>query len=756
MSVLGNAVQRREDPRFLRGRGRFVADVPAPGATYAVWVRSELPHAAIAGVDTTAALGMPGVLGVFTAADIADIDLALTRVPHSFPGLPPAMERPLLAVDRVRYVGEPIAVVVADTRAQAVDAAEAVLVDYTPLTAVVAPTAASADDVVLFPDHGTNVVMSLQTPDAADFGECEVVVGLDLDVVRMSGAPMEARAGIAWWEGERLVHHSSCQGAHPTRDLLARIYGLAPDQVRVIVPDVGGGFGVKSRTYADELTLGALARAVGRPVRWEETRTEHMLANPQGRGQRQRVRIGGTRDGRVTAYQLDVVADAGAYPLIGALLPGMTMRMLTGVYDIANAGFSSVAAVTNTVPTTAFRGAGRPEATVAIERAIDRFASEVGIDPAEVRRRNLLARFTEPHTTAVGTVYDVGDYPAALELALDRAGYAELRSEQAARRRSGDGPLLGVGVATYVEITAGGPSTEHATVELTSHGRFRAVSGATPTGQGHDTTWSMIVADRTGAGLEDVDVVHGDTDLVPAGGLTVGSRSVQIAGATLAEAADDLVEQARRLAADRLEAAMADVVVDVDAGRFHVAGTPAVGLTWSELAAGLDGPLVGTSSFRAAQPTFPSGAHVAVVEVDAETGKVTLERLVGVDDAGTILNPLLAEGQVHGGMAQGAAEVLLEAIDYDADGTPRTTNFADYPVISAAELPMFEVHHMATPTWVNPLGAKGVGESGTIGALPAVYNAVVDAVAHLGVRHLPLPCTPAAVWEAIEKARSST
>ena len=355
----------------------------------------------------------------------------------------------------------------------------------------------------------------------------------------MSGAPIEGRAGIAWWEGDRLVHHSSCQGAHPARDVLAQLYGLDPADVRVVVPDVGGGFGVKSRTYSDEATLGALARHVGRPVRWVETRSEHMLANPQGRGQRQRIRIGGTRDGRITAYQLDVVQDVGAYPLIGALLPGMTMRMLTGVYDIANVGFTARSVVTNKVPTTAFRGAGRPEATVAIERAIDHFAAELGMDPADVRRRNLVPRFLDGYTTGIGTTYDVGDYPASLERALDAAGYDELRATQRRRRADGDGRLLGIGLGAYVEITAGGPSTEHATVALQPDGRFRVVTGATPTGQGHDTTWAMVVADRTGAPLTGVDVVHGDTDLVPAGGLTVGSRSVQVAGATLAEAAGE-------------------------------------------------------------------------------------------------------------------------------------------------------------------------------------------------------------------------
>ena len=467
MSVLGNAVVRLEDPRFVAGGGRFVDDIRVDGAAHAVWVRSDEAHALLVGVDTSEAAALPGVLGVFTAGDVG----LPPTIANLFPNFPAAMERPLLASDRVRYVGEPIAVVVAESKAVAEDAAALVVVEYEPFDAVVDLDDAAADKVLLFPEHGTNVVMRMSSPASADFTDCAVVVALDLPIPRMSGAPMEARAGIAWWEGRRLVHHSSCQGAHPTRDVLARLYGLDPADVRVVVPDVGGGFGVKSRTYSDEATLGALARLVGRPVRWVETRREHMVANPQGRGQQQHIRIGGTRDGRITAYQLDVLQDVGGYPLIGALLPGMTMRMLTGVYDIANVGFSAESVVTNKVPTTAFRGAGRPEATVAIERAVDAFAAEVGMDPADVRRRNLVPRFLDPYTTGIGTTYDVGDFPASFEDALDAAGYSELRAEQARRRAAGDRHLLGIGLGAYVEITAGGPGSEHATVSLGHDGR---------------------------------------------------------------------------------------------------------------------------------------------------------------------------------------------------------------------------------------------------------------------------------------------
>jgi carbon-monoxide dehydrogenase large subunit len=463
------------------------------------------------------------------------------------------------------------------------------------------------------------------------------------------------------------------------------------------------------------------------------------------------VTIGGTRDGRVTAYQLDVVQDAGAYPVMGAFLPAMTQRMLTGVYHLDNVGFSSVSVVTTAAPTTAFRGAGRPEAAVAVERAMDRFAAEIGMDPAEVRRRNLVPRFLEGYTTGIGTRYDVGDYPEALRRVLESAGYDELRAEQARRRAAGDVVQLGVGVSAYVEITAPAPPSEYGSVELQPDGRIRVVSGATPFGQGHDTVWSMIVADRLGVAMDDVEIVRGDTDLVPAGGLTVGSRSVQLAGTAIADASHKLVEAARQVVAELLEAAAEDVIFDAEAGAFHVAGTPSLSVDWKALADRARVPLSAVSDFTASTPTFPFGAHVAVVEVDTVTGQARLVRHVAVDDAGKVLNPMLAEGQVHGGLAQGIAQALLEAIRYDEDGNPVTTNFADYPVISAAELPMFEIVHMETPTYVNELGAKGFGESGTIGAIPAVQNAVIDAVSHFGVRHIDMPLTPERVWRAVQQ-----
>ncbi|HEC08599.1 MAG TPA: xanthine dehydrogenase family protein molybdopterin-binding subunit, partial [Acidimicrobiales bacterium] len=592
----------------------------------------------------------------------------------------------------------------------------------------------------------------LGTPAEADFSGCDVVVEQRLVNQVLAPVPIEGRCAVATWEDGRLIQWASGQGVHPVRDALAEAYGLDPSQVRVIGQDVGGSFGAKSGAYPEEVLLGHLARTVGRPVRWTESRTENMTGLGHGRGQVQYLRVGGTREGKITAYQLKVIQQAGAYPEMGAVLPFMTQTMLTGVYDWENAGISSVSVVTNTTPLVAYRGAGRPEAAAAVERGVDLFATEIGMDPAEVRRLNMIPEFHTPHTTAVGTTYDVGAYEAALDLALDAAGYTELRAEQERRRRQGARRVLGIGISTYVEITAFSGGGEFASVELRSDGSVLTRTGSSPFGQGHYTSWAMIVSERTGLPLDRIEVFHGDTDEVAEGGTTGGSRSLQIAGSSVHDAATKLVEMARERAADILEADPSDVVVDTTAGVFHVAGTPALQISWAEVAAADDEALVAVSDFAAEGATFPFGAHVAVVEVDLDTGGTEMVRMVAVDDAGTMLNPLLVEGQVHGGLAQGVAQALLEEFRYDEDGNPLTVNLADYPIPSAAELPSFERIPMETPTFMNPLGAKGIGESGTIGATPAVQNAVVDAVSHLGVRHIDMPCTPERVWAAITEA----
>lgn len=746
MSVLGTRVLRREDPALLRGAGRFVADLPElADAAVLTYVRSTVAHARIVEVDIQGALDQPGVIAVFTAADL---DLA----PPSprLPWVPAEMARPWLAVDRVRFVGEPVAVVVAETAAAGVDAAEAVIVEYEPLEVVVDPDAALAADAPRLFEAGNLACEFL--PEDVDphlFDGCEVVVEARLVNQRMAAAPLEGRAAGARWESGRCTLWISSQAVHGVAGAAARALGVERSQVRVIAPDVGGGFGAKIAPYPEELLVPWIARRIGRPVRWVEDRTENMLSLGHGRDQIHRITIGGTRTGRVEAYRLEVIANAGAYPAMAAFLPTFTRLMAPGTYDIGRVETVARTVVTNTMSIEAFRGAGRPEATAAIERAMDLFAAEVGLDPAEVRRLNLLASHDTPIATATGATYDAGDYRGALDAVLAAAGYEALRAEQAERRRRGDPMLLGIGVSCYVEITAGGGApTEFGSVEVDGEGVVTVRTGSSPHGQGLHTALASLVADELGVAPESVVVIHGDTAEVPKGGGTMGSRSLQLGGSAAVVASRELVERARDLAAQRLEAAVADITFE--AGRFSVAGTPSVSIGWAELVA--DEPLRVDTDFQADGPTFPFGAHVAVVEVDAETGRVRILRHVACDDAGVIVNPLLAEGQRHGGIAQGIAQALLEEVRYDVEGNPLTTNFADYGVISAAELPRFELVDHATPTPYNPLGAKGIGESGTIGATPAVQSAVIDALAHLGVRHLDMPFTSERVWRAIQDA----
>jgi carbon-monoxide dehydrogenase large subunit len=744
MSILGNRVLRREDPALLTTGGTYVDDIDVPGATFVTYVRSTMAHARLLAVDVTETRSMPGVLAVVTAAD-----LGLADMPPATPAMHQAMTRPLLARDVVRFVGEPIAAIVTERREQGPDAAETVFVDYDPLPAVVDPEASRAGGTVLFAGTDSNVIWAIEARKrVADFSPCEVVVSQRMVNQRLAPSPIEGRAAVAWWGDDgRLTQYQSCQGAHPVRTSLAELYGLDPTDVRVVVPDVGGSFGAKAGSTPELLLLGELARRVGRPVRWFETRTENMIAMGHGRGQIQQVTIGGNRDGRITAYRLEVLQDAGAYPGMGAVLPWMTRMMTSGVYDLDNVEFSSTSVVTTTTPLVAYRGAGRPEAAAALERAVDLFATEIGLDPADVRRTNVVPPDAFPYTTATGTEYDCGDYARALDLVLDAAGYDDLRAEQQRRRDAGDPVVLGIGLAVYVEVTGGG--VEYGEVELRPDGTVLVKTGSTPYGQGHDTAWAMLVSDQLGIPMDRIDVVHGDTDVIASSAITGGSRSVQIAGAAVHDAAGKLLEVARQRAADLLEAAHQDVVLDEAEGRFHVAGTPSISLGWDELAVEGADPLTGLSDVADSKTTFPFGAHVAVVEVDTETGSTRLVRLVAVDDAGRILNPMLAEGQVHGGLAQGAAQALYEEVRFDDEGNPLTSNFADYAVVSAPELPMFERVMMETPTPLNALGAKGIGESGTIGATPAVHNAVIDALSHLGVRHIDMPVTPEKVWRAL-------
>ena len=759
-SILGNPVIRLEDPRILRGDARYVDDLPVPGVAHVVFVRSTIAHARITSIDTGDAKAMPGVVDVFTAADLELPDV------HGFIMLPPAFNRPALAKEKVRFVGDIVAAVVAETRAQAVDAAEAVIVDYDPLPVVVDPEAAMADDApLLFEEHGSNIAFAMDMGDDPDvLAGADHVVSVRSVSQRLAAVPMETNAVLAEPTATGMTMHLPTQGPNSVRDSLAPLLGFDQHQLRVVAPAVGGGFGAKNGVYPEFVVVGHAAKRLQRPLKWVETRSENMVALFHGRGQLEYVELGLTKEGRIVGFKGRVIGDAGAYPAIGAFLVFFTRQMAPGVYDIPKVDVKCFGVATNTTPVAAYRGAGRPEATQFLERALDIAADELGIDPVEIRRRNFLAPDAFPVATVTGSNYDTGDYDLALTEACRIAGYDDLRAEQQARRERGDTKLLGIGVSSYVEITAPGIFSEYGKVEVAADGGVDVTVGTSSHGQGHRTAFAMIVQELLGVPMEKVRLVQNDTDLVPRGSGTMGSRSIQIAGSAVHEASTQVLEKATQLAAHLLEANVDDITVYEGVG-LGVAGVPANALTWQELALaatevdrrppGWEGHLAVELDFNQGDSTYPFGAHIAVVEIDSETGRVELLRIVAVDDCGRIVNPILVRGQQHGGIAQGVAQALYEQVVYDDDGNPLTANLMDYAMPSAAELPSFDASNTETPTPRNPLGAKGIGESATIGSTPAVQNAVVDALSHLGIRHLDMPFTAERVWGAIREAQGT-
>ena len=746
------ALLRREDPPLVTGAALYCDDLVAAGALHAVFVRAPLAHGRILAIDPAPAAAMPGVAGVFTAAD-----LDLPPLPAG--GAPAAMARPVLATGSVRFLGEAVAVVVAATRAQAVDAAEAVEVDYEPLEVVTDPRRALAADAPRLFEGGGNLAKERRWPEPSRALEgAEVVVRGRFVNQRVASAPIEPNAAVAVPEPGRdgLTLYAPSQAPFWTRDTVAEVLGMDQERVRVVVPAVGGAFGARIHTYPEQVAVAALAWRLGRPVRYVESRSETMLAMTHGRAQVQEVELAATRDGRITGLRARLLADGGAYPADATPMLSSTRYMASGVYRIAKVEVAWECVATNTTPVAAYRGAGRPEATAMIERAVDLLAARLGIDPAELRRRNLIPARAFPYTTATRARYDSGDYQGALDRVLAAAGYEELRGEQAARRQRGDVRQLGIGLSVYVEVTGFG--SEFGEVVVEPDGRITARTGVSPHGQGHETAFAQLVAATLGVGADQVGVVHSDTFAVPRGEGTMGSRSFQVGGSAVAGAATQVLEKARALAAHLLEAPAEDVAVFPGEG-LGVAGAPSTALAWAELAAaaadpdrrppGMDAGLAAAVDFEMEHSTFPFGAHLAVCEVDTETGLVRLLRHVAVDDSGRIHNRMLAEGQVHGGIAQGIAQALFEEVGYDENGNCLHGNLASYTMPAAADLPAFETQRTETPTPLNPLGAKGIGESGTIGSTPAVQNAVVDALAHLGVTHLDMPLTPERVWRAL-------
>jgi carbon-monoxide dehydrogenase large subunit len=703
---------------------------------------------------------MPGVMGVFVARDIGG--LRLPPVEDS----PDTFARPLLAIDRVRFVGEPVAVVVARTRAQAVDAADTVAVDYEPLVPVVDPEAALRPDApVLFPAHGSNV--AIHTGEAVEetglLDGAEVTVRARFVNQRVAPVPMEANGALAIAgldpDQPSVTLWASVQAPHDTRRIVAQVLGLDHSRVRVRTAAVGGGFGGKIPTYPEHVVIAWLARHLRSAVRWSETRTENMVAMTHGRGQVQYVELGATMDGQLLALRVYVIQDIGAYASEAATLPPLTRLMASGPYRIPRIDFRADAVLTSTTPVGAYRGAGRPEATWLLERALDMLAGDIGVDPAEIRRRNFIPPEAFPYRTPTGATYDSGDLGRALDTALAVAGYRELRQQQAARIGCAGTRQLGIGIASYIEVTGWG--SEFASVQASEHGTFTVLTGTSPHGQGHETAWAQIVADTLDIPFGAVTVRHSDTALIPRGEGTMGSRSLQVGGSAVLRASVRLGAKARRLAAHLLETSE-DEVCCFD-GRVGIKDAPGLALSWSELAVaaahsaslppGLEPGLRAEADFEMADSTYPSGVHVAVVEVDTETGQVRPVRHVAVDDCGHRVNPMLVEGQIFGGIAQGTAQTLYEHFAYDDSGNPLTSSLATYAMPSAADLPPFAAVPVETSTDRNPLGAKGVGESGTIGAGPAVHNAVIDALSHLGVRHIDLPVSPERVWLALTDAQ---
>jgi aerobic carbon-monoxide dehydrogenase large subunit len=750
-TVLGHDVRRVEDPALLTGEARFLADLRVDGLLHAVFVRSAIAHGELRSVDTADAAAMPGVVGVLSATDL--------DLPPQGAATLGDLARPLLATDRVRFVGEAVAVVVAESPTAAVDAAEAVVVDVEPLPVVIDPIQAASEGApMLFPQHGTNIAAGgHHDEDDGFFDGDDVVVGARLVHQRLAPVTMEPNGALAVPETDgSLTLWASTQGVFGVRADVAAALDLPPEHVRVRAPWIGGGFGAKGGTYPEQIVVAALALRLARPVRWVETRTENLLTMTHGRAQTHEITVGARRDGTLGGIRIKGWADVGAYPVRGMFIPLVTRMMSAGVYRWRRHDVSAVSVLTNATPTGPYRGAGRPEAAALGERAVDLVATELGLDPAEVRRRSFPRPDEFPFTTATGMTYDTGDYATALDTALELVGYERWRAEQRERRDepAAATPLLGIGIGCYVEIS--GMGGEFGAVAVEDDGSVVVTTGSVPHGQGHETVWAQIASATLGVPVEAVQVVHSDTARVDHGTGTFGSRSLQLGGSAVLRASEEVLAQARALAADLLEAAEDDVDV-LDDGRLGVAGVPASGLSWADLAtAARDRGTQLTHELDVEQGgTFPFGCHVAVVEVDRETGRVTIVDLVAVDDCGTVVNPLLAEGQVHGGLAQGIAQMLFEEVRYDPDGNPLTATLTDYAVPTAVDLPAFRTAHTVTPTPHNPLGAKGIGESGTTGSVGALWNAVVDALAPLGVRHLDPPFTPMRVWEAMQAAEPS-
>ena len=781
--VLGSRLLRREDPALLTGEAKYTNDLNVPGALHLAMVRSPYAHARITSVDLSAALAVPGVVAAYSGADLAG--LWAGPMPCAWPVTEDMKNPPHypVATGTACYVGDGVACVLATSATAARDAAELVDVQYEPMEAVVDLEDALSDRVVIHTDLGTNKSYQWDLKIEGEPGQVDAAFAAAAYTVkeryvqqRLIPVAMEPRAVCAVPQpfGGDMTLYSATQVPHILKVMTALTLGIPEHQMRVVAPSVGGGFGSKLNVYAEELLCVALARKHGAPVRWNETRSENHLATIQGRGQIQHIELAADADGKLTAVRVRLLADMGAYlQLVTPGIPLLGAFLYAGVYDLPLAyDFSCTSVFTTLTPTDAYRGAGRPEATYAIERAMDALADTMGIDPMELRRRNFIRKEQFPYTAMTGLVYDSGDHDAAATKAAELADYDGVRARQATQNVPGAKKVIGIGQASYFEMCGLAPSRvlaslnysaggwEAATVRVLPTNKIQVVTGTAPHGQGHETAWSMIVAEKMGVAPEDVDVLHSDTAIAPLGLDTYGSRSLPVGGVAIAMACDKVIDKAKKIAAHQLEADEADL--EFAGGTFSVKGTPDRALplaaiafeafTAHNLPDGMEPNLEAHTTYDPPNFSWPFGTHICTVEVDTETGQVDVLQYVAVDDCGVQVNPLIVEGQVHGGVIQGLAQALFEEAVYDDDGNLKSGTLAEYLVPAASDVPSLTLGHTVTPSPTNQLGVKGIGEAGTIGAAPAVINAVVDALSHLGVRDMPMPASPQNVWAAINAA----
>ena len=779
--LVGERVKRREDPRLIQGRGTYVDDIKIVGMQHLAFKRCDIAHGRIRSIDTKAAEAMDGVEAVFTGAQIAGM---LEPMPIGTPF--PSPPHRAVAVDVVRYAGEPVAVVVARDRYVARDAADAIVVDYESFPAVVDPELAMKGQPAVihagFPNNlavalvssGTGVSADGKTVDdsAVDkaFAAADVVISQRMVNHRLVPNAMETRGVLAHYEPGKgsMTIWSSTQNPHILRTMIAVMTGLGQNEVRAIAPEVGGGFGAKINIYAEEYVAAVISKRLGIPVKWSEDRSEAFVATTHGRDIIGYVDLAATRDGKVLGLKLRLIADIGAYNmLLTAAIPTLTMMMANANYDIPAIRTTLTEVFTNKTPTDAYRGAGRPEATYFVERAMDMLARELKMDPAEVRRKNFIAKDKFPYATQMGAVYDSGDYDKALNRALEAADWKRLTAERDAARK--EGRLVGLGLAMYVEVCGLGPSSslptggwEHSQVTVERDGHISATTGASPHGQGNETTFAQMLADQFAVPIEHITILHGDTGVVKQGIGTFGSRSQAVGGTALHLAGGKVKAKMAKFAAALLEASEEDLVFEN--GTIGVKGSPASAKSFAEVAGyayvpvplppGLEPGLSDEAFFEPANNTYPFGCHISMLEIDRETGEPKLLKLIAVDDAGNLINPLIVEGQIHGGLAQGIGQAMIEEAVYSEDGQLLTGSFMDYAMPRATDFPHFDLHATVTPTPVNPLGAKGVGEAGTLGSTPCIVNAAVDALGSFGVKHIDMMLRPEKLWRIIEGGRA--